>query len=261
MRIYTVYQIIKISEVHLQMLNLCKNFGNFYGFKSFLLYICRGKKGTPFLSRQRYRTSRAVNMREKIIQKATDLFITLGFKSVTMDDIANEMGISKKTIYAHFSNKTALVKEVTVTLFNIISRGIDCICEENKNPIEELYQIKRLVMIHLKDEKSSPQYQLQKYYPQIAEKLKELQYEKMSECTLENLKKGVTQGLYREDLNIDFISKIYFLGANGIKDDAMFPTGQFPKKILFEMYLEYHLRGIVTAKGLEILKTFINNNK
>lgn len=200
-------------------------------------------------------------MKEKIIQKATDLFITLGFKSVTMDDIASEIGISKKTIYAHFSNKTTLVDEVTVSLFNIISCGIDKIREENKNPIEELYEIKKLVMERLKDEKSSPQYQLQKYYPQIAENLKVMQYEKMTECTLENLKKGVSQGLYREDLDIDFISKIYFLGVYGIKDDAMFPTHQFPKKALFEMYLEYHLRGIATPKGLEILKTFINNNK
>lgn len=200
-------------------------------------------------------------MKEKIIQKATDLFITLGFKSVTMDDIASEMGISKKTIYAHFSNKTNLVKEVTTSLFNIISHNIDCICDENKNPIEELYDIKKMVMIHLKDEKSSPQYQLHKYYPQIAENLKVMQYEKMTDCTLQNLKKGVEQGLYRKDLDIDFISKIYFLGANGIKDDGMFPVNQFPKRTLFESYLEYHLRGIVTPKGLEILKTFINNNQ
>ena len=64
-------------------------------------------------------------MREKIIHKASELFLTLGFKSVTMDDIANALGISKKTIYVHFNNKTKLVEAVTFTLFENICDGID----------------------------------------------------------------------------------------------------------------------------------------
>ena len=89
-------------------------------------------------------------MREKIIHKAAELYLTLGFKSVTMDDIANEMAISKKTIYVHFSNKTKLVEAVTFELFENICEGIDCICNASKNPIEELYEIKMFVMLHLK---------------------------------------------------------------------------------------------------------------
>jgi AcrR family transcriptional regulator len=198
-------------------------------------------------------------MKEKITQKATELFITLGFKSVTMDDIANEMGISKKTIYAHFNNKTELVKDVTSFLFDSISCGIDTIQEMDKNPIEELYEIKKLVMLHLKDEKSSPQYQLHKYYPEIAEVMKLKQFDKMQDCTTLNLKKGVALGLYRENLDIDFVSRIYFVGINGIKDDQLFNTQQFPKAQLIEMYLEYHLRGIVTKEGLKTLSKFIKS--
>lgn len=196
-------------------------------------------------------------MKEKIIAKATELFINLGFKSVTMDDIASEMGISKKTIYAHFNNKTDLVKEVTTNLFETISFGIDCICEREKNPIEELYEIKKFVMVQLKDEKSSPQYQLQKYYPKIHDTLKGMHFEKMYSCTLNNLERGVSQGLYRDNLDIEFVARIYFVGVNGIKDDTLFPTQKFAKPTLFEDYLEYHLRGIVTNEGLNVLKTFI----
>jgi len=196
-------------------------------------------------------------MKDKIIQKATDLFINLGFKSVTMDDIANEMGISKKTIYAHFSNKTELVRDTTMTLFNHITLGIDCICDLNKNPIEELYEIKKFVMLQLKNEKSSPQFQLQKYYPEVHKTFKEKQFGKMYDCTTNNLQQGVKQGLYRENIDIDFVSRIYFIGVNGIKDETMFPMEQFPKTHLFEEYLEYHLRGIVTKEGLKILNKFI----
>jgi AcrR family transcriptional regulator len=198
-------------------------------------------------------------MREKIIHKAADMFITLGFKSVTMDDIAANMGISKKTIYTHFKNKTDLVKEATLAMFNVISHGIDCISGQDKNPIEELYDIKKFVMTHLKDEKSSPQYQLQKYYPEIFNTLKGLQFDTMQECTLKNLRKGVEQGLYRDNLNIEFVSRIYFIGVIGMKDDKLFPSQNFPKAKLMEDYLEYHLRGIVTKKGELTLNNFINN--
>lgn len=196
-------------------------------------------------------------MKEKIIQKATEMFLSMGFKSVTMDDIASEMGISKKTIYAHFGNKTELVQETTMQLFEHITYGIDCICELHKNPIEELYEIKKFVMLQLKDEKSSPQFQLQKYYPEVHETFKAKHFEKMYDCTRKNLQRGMELGLYRDNIDIEFVSRIYFIGVNGIKDDSLFPIQKFPKVQLFEEYLEYHLRGIVTKEGLQTLKKFI----
>ena len=194
-------------------------------------------------------------MKQKILNKAIDLFLNLGFKSVTMDDIAHEMRISKKTIYAHFKNKTELIKETTFQVFGAISQQIDCICATNKNPIEELYEIKKFVMIHLRNDKSSPQYQLQKYYPEIYQTLRERQFDVMQDCVLRNLNRGISSDLYRSDLDVEFVSRIYFLGITGIKDESIFPVEKFPKIDLAENYLDYHLRGIVTPKGLEILNT------
>jgi len=197
-------------------------------------------------------------MKDKIIHKAVDMFLQLGFKSVTMDDIAGELGISKKTIYTYFKNKTELVRETVLNVFSQISCGIDHICSLEKDPIEELYEIKKLVMQHLKDEQSSPQYQLQKYYPEVHTTLKAMHYEKLSDCTLRNLKRGMAMGLYRKNLDIEFISRIYFNGVHGIKDENLFPPAQFPKGPLYETYLEYHIRGIVTKQGLKSLKKFIS---
>ncbi len=200
-------------------------------------------------------------MKDEILHKATELFITLGFKSVTMDDIANEMGISKKTIYLHFENKTKLVEATTMYMFNLISHGIDCICALEKNPIEEIYDIKAFVMEHLKDEKSSPQYQLQKYYPKIYMTLKNKQFEVMKDCVLENLERGIKLGLYREIIDVQFITRIYFSGIISIKDKDLFPDELFSIKTLMEYYLEYHLRGICTAKGLNLLSQITNSNQ
>ncbi len=200
-------------------------------------------------------------MREKIVQKATDLFLKLGFKSVTMDDIANEMAISKKTIYTHFKNKTALVKECTCNVMHNITAGIDEICSLEQNPIEELYEIKKFVMGKIDDEKSSPQYQLQKYYPEISEGLKESHFEKMMECTRKNLSRGIEKGYYRSNLNIDFIARLYFLCIHGIKDQNLFPLEKFSTQFITDEYLEYHIRGIVTPEGFLTLKKFIKENQ
>lgn len=200
-------------------------------------------------------------MKEKIIFKSTDLFLNLGFKSVTMDDIAHEMGISKKTIYQHFQNKTKLVEATAMHVFENIACGIDDICSLNKNPIEEIYEIKRFVMHNLKDEKSSPQYQLQKYYPKIYASLKSKQFEKMLGCVSQNLERGVTQNLYRESIDIGFVARLYFNNIVSLKDQGIFPRQDYSMTMLMNNYLEYHLRGICSNKGLEKLIQLNTNQK
>ena len=200
-------------------------------------------------------------MKDKIIEKSNELFLNLGFKSVTMDEIANSLGISKKTLYKYFNNKTQLVKSVTNRVFKDISCGIDDICALKMNPIDELFYIKRFVMEHLKDEKSSPQYQLQKYYPKIFLSLKQKQFEVMQGCVIDNLKNGVSMGLYRENINYEFVSRIYFNGVNSIKDKDIFPLNNYSMKTLMNLYLEYHLRGICTQKGVEQLENQLKINQ
>ena len=200
-------------------------------------------------------------MRDKILNRASDLFLNLGFKSVTMDDIANEIGVSKKTIYTHFKNKTDLVEKVTLSIFDHISEGIDMICSLNHNPIQEIYEIKSFVMTHLKDEKSSPQYQLQKYYPKLYATLKKKQFEIMNRCVEENLNRGIQSGFYRDSIEVSFVSRIYFNGVNGIKDLEMFPLQFFPSKELMASFLEYHLRGICTEKGIQTMNKIILNKQ
>ena len=191
-------------------------------------------------------------MREKILLGATDLFLNYGFKSVTMDDIANALGMSKKTIYQHFNNKTKLVESTTLYIQKVISEGISKICSLNKNPIEEIYAIKHFVSDHLKNEKSSPQFQLKKYYPNIYKSIKGHQFELMYRCIQTNINRGVQLGIYRKNMNIDFITRLYFNCVMAIKDDDLFPLKTFSKTMLVENYLEYHLRGICTNKGIQM---------
>jgi len=203
----------------------------------------------------------ATVMKEKIRDTASKLFLEHGFKSITMDDIANEIGMSKKTIYSEYSNKTALVEDCVMNKFCHLSDGIDVIIAMNKNAIEELYEIKKYVMSHLNNEKSSPQYQLMKYYPKIHKNLKDQQFNKMHGCVLLNVQQGLEQGLFRDNIDPEFVARIYFTGMSSIKDQNVFPINRFPIAHLMDSFLEYHLRGIVTPKGKAILNNIINSNQ
>ncbi|HLV13561.1 MAG TPA: TetR/AcrR family transcriptional regulator [Xanthomarina sp.] len=200
-------------------------------------------------------------MRDKILINSADMFLNFGFKSVTMDDIANKIGISKKTIYQHFETKTKLVEATTLYMFEFISHGIDCICALNKNPIDEIFEIKKFTIEHLKYEKSSPQHQLQKYYPKIFSKLRANQFHIMLDCIANNLSRGIKEGYYRDSLNIDFISRLYFNTMLSLKDPEAFPIKDFSLNSLMDNYLEYHIRGISTDKGITKLNSILNINQ
>ncbi|KAB1069671.1 TetR/AcrR family transcriptional regulator [Tamlana haliotis] len=192
-------------------------------------------------------------MKDKIIETSSELFSNLGFKSVTMDDIANEMGISKKTIYTYFDTKTKLIEATAIYKFDCISESIDCIFKMKANPVEELIKIKEFITTYMSNQKESPEFQLKKYYPQIHDLLRQKQFEVMQECVSDNLNRGITAGLYRQDIDVDFISRIYFSSMGALKDDDIFPSAQFTLKQLLDNYLEYHLRGICTPLGVDFI--------
>lgn len=189
------------------------------------------------------------------------MFLNIGVKSVTMDEIAAELGMSKKTIYAHYPTKTKLIEATTFYVFEEISKGIEHLRAQDNNPIEEHFVLKDFARRHLKDERSSPQYQLQKYYPKLFAVVKEKQQGLMEDIVMENLQRGIRDGYYRDEIDIKFICRIYFVGLMGIKDRDLFPEEEFSSQELIEKNLEYHLRAISTEKGLNTLKDFLQNNK
>jgi AcrR family transcriptional regulator len=202
--------------------------------------------------------SKKLKLKDLILEKTRELFLTIGFKSVTMDHIANAMGISKKTIYNFFEHKTDLVKSVSNYMFTSITKGITEIKKTSEDPISELYDINLFLIKYLKKESTSPLYQLEKYYPLIHKNINSKQFDFITKSTKESLENGIKLGLFRHDIKIDFISRLYFKGMIGIRDLDTFPSEMYdPVKLKID-FIEYHLRAIVTEKGLKKLNQFIN---
>ncbi|SEF48828.1 TetR/AcrR family transcriptional regulator [Flavobacterium urumqiense] len=195
-------------------------------------------------------------MKEKIISKASDMFLKLGFKSITMDDIAGEMCISKKTIYKYFCNKEILIEESTAAIHGEIHEIIDAIIRQNHNAIEENFEIRKMFKEMFKSSDTSPIYQLKKHYPEIYEKVMLREINECNSAFEQNIKKGIQQGLYRENINIDSYIQFYYQLVFSIK--ASIVSEKEGQKIELEI-LEYHTRAMATPKGLiELEKHLLN---
>ena len=183
-------------------------------------------------------------MKEKIISKASELFLKLGFKSVTMDDIAGEMCISKKTIYKYFCNKEVLIEESTSMVHSQVHEIIDTIVAKDYNSIHENFEIREMFRDMFKNNTdTSPIYQLKKHYPEIYQNVLSNEIDQCTQYFRVNIEKGISEGLYRPDLNIDIYVKFYYtLNETTVSEREA-------QKIELEA-LEYHTRAMATEKGI-----------
>ena len=197
-------------------------------------------------------------MKEKIIAKASDMFLKLGFKSITMDDIAAEMCISKKTIYKYFCNKEILIEESTTTIHKEVHQVIDNIISKNYNAIAENFEIRKMFKEMFKSSDTSPIYQLKKHYPEIYEKVVEREINDCNFAFKQNIEKGIAQGLYRENINIESYTQFYYHLIFSIKSSTS--SEKAAQKIELEI-LEYHTRAMATASGIiELEKQLLNSS-
>ena len=186
-------------------------------------------------------------MKEKIINKAKEMFLRLGFKSITMDDIACEMCISKKTIYKYFSNKDLLIEESVALVHNEVHETINSIVAKKFNAIEENFEIKRMFKEMFKTAESSPIYQLKKHYPEIYAKVITMQISICETCFRDNIIKGINEGLYRKNLDIENYVKFYYTLIFNINENTMLESEAQELEL---KALEYHIRAMATLAGI-----------
>ena len=197
-------------------------------------------------------------MKEKIIKKATDMFLRLGFKSVTMDDIACEMCISKKTIYKYFSNKEMLIEEGTEVVHQKIHTLMDDVVAKNYNAIAENFEIREMFKQMFQSFDQSPAYQLKKHYPEIYAKMMANEIEDCSHMFRQNIVKGIAEGLYRKETDIEAAVNFYYTLIFSINENTQLEKDAYE---LEAKALEYHTRAIATPAGiLELEKQLRNLN-
>lgn len=197
---------------------------------------------------------------DTLIKKALIIFLKKGIKSVNMDDIANSLGISKKTLYLHVDNKSDLVNKSFALHVSHVLNVLEQLIVEGRNSIDELFLIDQKIATIMKQTNPYVLGELRRFYPEAWKVFEEFKHKGLFSILKNNLRKGIAQGLFRPELNIDIISKLMLSRADVLINDEVFPLTTYNFQTLLMENKIYHIRGIATFKGINYLEQKINES-
>ncbi len=194
-----------------------------------------------------------MEVRDRIIEEATKQFFQFGIRNVTMDEIAVTLGISKRTVYEIFKDKSELVQTCIGKLTEYQDKNIVKVVSESSNVIEAIFVFMRegikamnsINPVFFKD--------FEKLYPALWRKLEKEALAKRLELSVKLLTAGVDQGLFRKDMNTEIVSKLFHTQINLLTDDTVFPRDKYNHAEVFQNMIINFTRGISTQRGIEII--------
>ena len=195
--------------------------------------------------------------KQHILQEADKLFMRYGIRSVTMDDIAKALGISKKTIYVNFKDKNELVHELFSQMFSENRTCIQQCCVEAENAVEEVFLMMKFLKEQIANINPVVFYDLEKYHAATNDAFKEFKHNHIYIQIKLCLERGIAQGVFRPDINIEILTASRLNQIDWIFESDFVRSGTFS---LYDVFLEttfHFLRGICTTKGNELIEEYI----
>lgn len=191
---------------------------------------------------------------KNLVEKVSELYMRYGIKSVTMDDVARHLGISKKTLYLYVKDKKELVE---LSVNHHLEKNIEAeknLRDKKLSAIDELLEVYRFAGEMIKDVNPSYQYDLQKYYPYLCDRFNQFKRENLFEIIKGNLIRGISEGVYRKEINVDIIAKMHAFRHFKSDDINREDVELMMHKETFKEIFLYHMHAIINDKGREILK-------
>jgi AcrR family transcriptional regulator len=197
-----------------------------------------------------------MDQQERIVQKAHDMFMRYGIRSISMDEIASQLGISKKTIYHFFTDKDALVDAVIHIELNESEE--DCYQHKanSENPVHEIFIATDMVLELLKVMNPTLLFDLQKYHPTSFKKINDHKNKFLYKLIRENLDKGVAEGYYRAEINTEILTRFRIASIFLTFNPDLLPPGKNTAADLVKETTMNFLHGLVTPKGLKLIQKY-----
>jgi AcrR family transcriptional regulator len=197
----------------------------------------------------------------EFLKQAFEVYMKFGIKSVTMDELARQLGMSKKTIYTFVKDKNDLVEQCVKMAQAGETCEIDLITKTNENAIDESLAIGESIASKLRSIHPSIFFDMQKYHPSAYKLMTCQRDELITDSVVSNLIKGKAQGLYRENLDETIISKMYLSFISVLFNGDIFQTSEFTFSQVYSEYFRYHIRGLASDKGLKYLQEIMKTKK
>lgn len=177
-----------------------------------------------------------------------------------MDDLANELGISKKTLYQNFSDKQELVQQAVKFHFDADQKICDDLIAAQENPIKQILSIGQHISKTLREMNPATMYDLHKYYPEAWEYADKHREEYVINCVKANIELGIEQGWYRSELEPDRVSRFYIHLIETLMHADQYYGNQVDYPRLLTAIMDYHIHALLTEKGRKIYKKLLNPN-
>jgi AcrR family transcriptional regulator len=197
-----------------------------------------------------------VEVKDRILAKAADLFMRYGIKSITMDEIASSLGMSKKTIYQFFTDKDDLVSAVIGQ--EITKNEAECFQfrDEAKDAVHEVFLGVEDMDELLRYTNPLVLYDLEKYHPKAYRRIKDFKYQFLHGAMMQNLERGIAEGVYRSDINKDIVAKSRIEASFLVFNPDIFPHSKYSmSEVNFELAILF-LHGVVTEKGKQLIEQY-----
>lgn len=198
---------------------------------------------------------------KEFLAKAAQLFIENGAKSLTMDDIAKDFAISKKTLYQKYKNKEELLEEVLQYKLEVVISRLKYLDENIENAVERMICRDEEIDKVSHSNKTLLIRQLSKYYPAIFTKHMLNFSEKFAEVLVHNIEKGRSQGFYRTDFDAEMYAKIFFQLIMSYDNSPYLDPVNIDRENYYQETMMMYMNAITTEKGKEILKKINYKNE
>lgn len=196
-----------------------------------------------------------MEIKEKIAENSAKLFMRYGVRSISMDDIANKLGMSKKTIYQHFKDKDELVEAAIKWDVDFDQRECMSCLQHSKNAIDEVFAIMAMMASQMVDVNPLILFEMQKFFPAAFVHFQRHKDDFILNSVTINLKRGIAEGLYREDINVEVLAKFRVESIMMLFNPDAFPVStKYSVLDLMDITMEHFLYGIATAKGIKIIQ-------
>jgi len=196
--------------------------------------------------------------KERILVKSNELFSRYGIRSVSMDDIAAQLGMSKKTLYQYYTDKDELVNAVFDIILNANkSQCLECV-KKGENAIHEVFLSFDRVEEMLATMNPSVLFDMQKYHPSAFKKFNEFRNGFLYKLIKANLERGIKEELYREDIDTDVLSRYRLHSIVLSFNSEVFPSNKTSLIYIEQQLMEVFLWGIATAKGRKLIQKYKN---
>lgn len=194
--------------------------------------------------------------KERIANKAHELFMRYGIRSVSMDEVASQLGMSKKTIYQFYADKDALVADV----IDIELNASQCECTRHKakseNAIQEVFMAVDMLQEVLTKMNPNVLFDLEKYHPVAYKKHNEFKNKFLYTIIKENMEWGKQEGLYREEVNTEIMARFRLAATYLVFNPEMFPMGKNSLSTVVAEITDNFLYGLATAKGQKLIQKY-----